>query len=67
MEHPGIDVTRGETPSSSIRERRRIDDRYTWTIPFDTRKVEYSKRPGYVLEYSCFKIDLSVSYDDNIP
>ena len=47
-----------------IRERRRIGDRYTWVIPFDTRKVEWSKTPDYVLEHACFKMDLSMNYDD---
>ena len=48
-----------------IRERRRVGDRYTWTIPFDTRNVEPSKTPDYVLEHACFKMDLSMSYDDD--
>lgn len=50
-----------------VRERRRVADRYTWTIPFDTRKVESSKTPDYVLEHSCFKMDLSMSYDNEEP
>lgn len=48
-----------------IRERRRVGDRYTWTIPFDTRKVESSKTPDYVLEHACFTMDLSKGYDDD--
>ena len=48
-----------------IRERRRIGDRYTWVIPFDTRKVEWSITPDYVLEHACFKMDLSMNYDDD--
>lgn len=47
-----------------IRERRRVGDRYTWTIPFDTRKVEWSKTPDYVLEHACFEMDLSMNYDN---
>ena len=50
-----------------IRERRRISDRYTWIIPFDTRQVEWSKTPDHVLEYACFNMDVSQSYDDNRP
>ena len=48
-----------------IRERRRIGDRYTWVIHFDTRKVEWSKTPDYVLEHACFKMDLSMNHDDD--
>ena len=47
-----------------IRERRRIGDHYTWTIPLNTQGVESSKTPDYVLEYSCFKMDLSMSYSN---
>ena len=47
-----------------IRERRRVGDKYTWTICFDTREVEWSNTPDYVLEYSGFRIDLSMSYSD---
>ena len=47
-----------------IRERMRIGDRYTWTIRLDTRQVESSRTPDYVLGYSCFKMDLSMSYSD---
>ena len=51
-----------------IRERRRVGDRYTWTIPFDTRKVQTSKTPDYVLEYACFGcIALDGEYDDKEP
>lgn len=39
-----------------IRRRRRIGDRFTWTIPFDTREVQTSKTPDYVLEYACFEV-----------
>ena len=39
-----------------IRRRRRIGDRFTWTIPFDTREVRTSKTPDYVLEYACFEV-----------
>ncbi len=40
-----------------IRERRRVGDRYTWMIPFDTRRVEWSKTPDYVLEHACFRVN----------
>lgn len=47
-----------------IRERRRVGDHYAWIIPFDTRKVEWSKTPDYVLEHACFTMD-QISDDDN--
>lgn len=50
-----------------IRERRRLGDRYTWTIPFNTKNVESSKTPDYVLEHACFKMDMSRSYEDDTP
>ena len=50
-----------------IRERRRIGDGYTWMIPFNTRQVEWSRTPDYVLEHACFKMDLSMNYDDPKP
>ena len=43
-----------------IQERKRIGDRYT----FSTEKVESSKTPDYVLEYSGYNMDLSMSYSD---
>ena len=46
-----------------IRKRRRIGDHYTWTIPLNTKGVESSKTPDYVLEYSYFQMDLSMNYD----
>ena len=39
-----------------IRERRRVGDRFTWTIPLDTKQVEFCNTPDYVLEYSSFKM-----------
>lgn len=47
-----------------IRTRRRIGDHYTWTIPFSTEGVVSSKTPDYVLEHSCFEMDLSMSYSN---
>ena len=49
-----------------IRERRRIGDHYTWIIPLNTEGVESSKTPNYVLEYSYFTMDLSVTYSDEV-
>ena len=37
-----------------IRFTRRIGDRYTWTIPLDTRGVVWPKSSESVLEYSTF-------------
>lgn len=39
-----------------IRTYRRIGDGFTWTIPFDTKSVQWSKIPDYVLEYACFQM-----------
>ena len=39
-----------------IRTYRRIGDGFTWTIPFDTQNVQWSKIPDYVLEYACFQM-----------
>lgn len=50
-----------------IRERRRVGDRYTWIISFDTSNVEASKTPDSVLEFASFNMDLSLSYDNTKP
>ena len=47
-----------ERRNHPVRQRRHIGDRYTWTIPFDTRKVKGSTTPDYVLEHAYFKIYL---------
>ena len=39
-----------------IRKYRRVGDGLTWTIPFDTKNVQWSKIPDQVLEYQSFKI-----------
>ncbi len=39
-----------------IRTYRRIGDGFTWTIPFDTKNVQWSKIPDYVLELACFQM-----------
>ena len=51
-------------PNHPIQERRRIGDHYTWTIPLNTIGVESSRTPDNVVDYSCFSMDLSVSYSD---
>ena len=51
-----------ERSNHPIRERRRVGDRYTWTIPFDTRKFKPPKTPDYVLEHACISMDLSSSH-----
>ena len=40
-----------------IRTFRRVGDRFTWTIPFDTENVQWSKIPDYVLEYASFQME----------
>ena len=39
-----------------IRNYRRVGDGFSWTIPFDTKNVQWSKIPDYVLEYQSFKM-----------
>ena len=39
-----------------IRKYRRVRDGFTWTIPLDTKNVQWSKIPDQVLEYQSFKI-----------
>ena len=41
---------------NSFRMHRRVCDRYTWTIPFDTKAVSWSKTPDTVIEYCQFRI-----------
>ena len=66
MNVQGVMWPEGQRSNHPIRERRRVGDRYTWMIPFDTRKVEWSKTPDYVLEHACFQINSqSVNYNDN--
>lgn len=48
-----------------IRQRRRLGDHHTWTIPFDTAGIEVSKTPDYVLEHACFTMDLDAEFDDD--
>lgn len=36
---------------------RRVGDKHTWTIPFDTTKVSYSPIPDFVLEHAVFSIE----------
>lgn len=36
---------------------RRVGDKYTWTIPFDTTKVSWSLTPDFVLEHAVFSIE----------
>ena len=47
-----------------IQSFRRVGDKYTWVIPFDTRNVEWSKRPDWVLEHACFTMDTDQILDD---
>ncbi|MCJ1467351.1 hypothetical protein MMC07_005975 [Pseudocyphellaria aurata] len=40
-----------------IQTTRRIGDRFTWMIPFDISKVEWSRNPDSVLEHANFVMD----------
>ena len=35
---------------------RQLGDRFTWTIPVDSKKLEWSKTPDYVLKYASFRM-----------
>lgn len=39
-----------------VHNSRRVGDRLSWIIPFDTESVEHSKTPDHVLEYADFTI-----------
>lgn len=45
-----------------IHEVRRVGDRYTWIIPFDTKNVRQPKTPDMVIEYAQFTIQPNPSY-----
>ncbi len=64
-EAQGVMWPEDECYNHPIRKRRRIGDRYTWTIPFDTKNMEPSNTPDYVLEYACFKMDVSKCHSYN--
>ncbi|MCJ1469260.1 hypothetical protein MMC07_007893 [Pseudocyphellaria aurata] len=40
-----------------IQTNRRIGDKFSWMIPFDTLNVDWSKTPDSALEYSTFGVD----------
>ncbi|MCJ1251000.1 hypothetical protein MMC30_008231 [Trapelia coarctata] len=46
-----------ETPSHPFQARRRIGDKFTWTIPFNTLNIRHSSTPDSVLEYSFFSVN----------
>ncbi len=46
-----------------IRNSRLVGDRFTWTIPFDTKHVTWSRTPDYILEYADFAIDVDRTHN----
>ena len=44
-----------------IRRYRRVGDRFSWVIQFDTREITWSQNPDFVLEHACFGIK---NYED---
>lgn len=54
-------VWEGEDPVPALQGLRRISDRHSWIIPFDTAGVEDSRTPDSVLEYAGFTIEKSVA------
>lgn len=45
-----------ERRDKSFGVTRRVGDRHSWTIPFDTTKVSWSPTPDFVLEHAVFSI-----------
>lgn len=39
-----------------VRKYRRVGDGFSWTIPFDTKNIQWSKIPDQVLEHQSFKM-----------
>ena len=46
-----------KSSNQPIQDTRRIGDKFTWMIPFDTSNVDWSKTPDFVLEYSNFRVN----------
>jgi hypothetical protein len=44
--------------NNPLKKRRRVGDRFTWMIPFDTTNVTTPNKPTYVLENSWFELRL---------
>lgn len=49
-----------------IRKYRRVGDGFSWTIPFNTKNVQWSKIPDYVLEYQSFKMNPLAGFFDGV-
>ena len=50
--------------SHPIRTCRRVGDGFAWTIPFDTKNVQWSKVPDHVLVYASYRMH---SREDEMP
>ncbi len=46
-----------------LRNSRLVGDRFTWTIPFNTKNVTWSRTPDYILKHADFAIDVDRSHD----
>ncbi|KAL8823699.1 MAG: hypothetical protein Q9191_005627 [Dirinaria sp. TL-2023a] len=52
----GIVWPEDKASHGSILEHRRLGDRFTWTVPFNTEGVRHAAQPDSVLEYSNFRL-----------
>lgn len=48
-----------EERDHSFVPERRVGDKHSWTIAFDTTEVSWSPTPGFVLEHAVFSIEMN--------
>ena len=52
-----LDATDDDATNYPLRPIRNVGDRYTWTIPFDTKGIEGTQAdPDYVIEHGVFSV-----------
>ncbi len=49
-----------------FRNSRLVGDRFTWTTPFNTKNVTWSRTPDYILEYAGFAMDADRTHNFGI-
>ena len=54
--------TEEEHDNRPLEEYRRVGDRYTWKIPLDILRVQWSKVPDFVIEYASFSVEAVRKY-----
>jgi hypothetical protein len=45
------------SPKHPVQQHRRVGDRYTWILPFNTDGIVSKHKPDYVIEHSSFEIE----------